>query len=778
MEIDQNKWFNEATNLSDSGFSELISMIPSVFRDQAAMLAKFSSSSSRVIALQTISMDHNFRNNPKYGLELAQLGQRICKYFLSNQLSDDDVAIKKGFVEFTRDACKSLVRQSRYSEQINLAQEGISWAAESGFHLDIFTELRFCLVEGLLLNGQLELANKNLAILEQEGRSSVNAPKLRSRLNELLKYEATVMESKKDDSFPSNIQDSDTKLTNGIEQFFKGRFEENVKGLDIPDQMKELSGMFGRFFQLAKKNLGDEWQLRAEIANVINLIADQLKDNYVSYNNSILLEAERRIEKVRESAANQGLNDIYRSTLWVHSQILRKLEKYSEAVDRLKEVRAWLNTERSKVLDPLKRAGYAQEYPLLYPVLIELLYKLKRFPELLEVIEESKGRVITDAVSIQHGHFYEDIKLGNIMSWLPDLTKSEKFHYVTYYLHDDLCYAVIVYRNSSIHAYKLPLNQSDISKIISGEQHTPSNWSPFGLTVPSQLSALVSWLSKLLKKGVINQDDHICYCPDGELHVIPFQYLIVSDHPLIRYFSISRVHSAHSLRCFNSIANGNLEFHKVVCVAVPYGDRDENLESFSEVPNFLQEAMGDKVPVNNLMGVKADINSIVNLDLSNSFVHFTTHGSANFDKSNSDPFSTFGILLSENGSLPTENGNSGLLSPKKILDGFNDRLSNSHISLMACVSGVSHAGIDKDLIGTEWALIFKGATSIVSSHWDVELPDANKFFKVFYSNWLNGSMNKAQALRFACREMIGKNNPFQQSVARHWAAFSLTGDWR
>ena len=85
--------------------------------------------------------------------------------------------------------------------------------------------------------------------------------------------------------------------------------------------------------------------------------------------------------------------------------------------------------------------------------------------------------------------------------------------------------------------------------------------------------------------------------------------------------------------------------------------------------------------------------------------------------------SDFGLMLAAEEKLPVRNvkdPNSHvftkhLLTPKKILDkdiNPNLNFSESHISLMACVSGLSKEGIGGDALGLEWAFLLAGASSL------------------------------------------------------------------
>ena len=102
-------------------------------------------------------------------------------------------------------------------------------------------------------------------------------------------------------------------------------------------------------------------------------------------------------------------------------------------------------------------------------------------------------------------------------------------------------------------------------------------------------------------------------------------------------------------------------------------------------------------------------------------------------------------------------------------------LTGSHVSMMACVSGLAREGIGGDSLGLDWALIQSGATSLVSTHWAVSAACAAKFFDGFYARWIGERMPRAEAVRRTLLELMGSDR--SAWALSQWAAFSLTGDF-
>ena len=121
----------------------------------------------------------------------------------------------------------------------------------------------------------------------------------------------------------------------------------------------------------------------------------------------------------------------------------------------------------------------------------------------------------------------------------------------------------------------------------------------------------------------------------------------------------------------------------------------------------------------------------------------------------------------------------GLLSPARIMErGSPFNLVGSHVTLQACVSGLAEEGIGGDALGLEWSLLMAGASSILSTHWNVDVATSADFSIRFYDNWLRKGLSRAHAWREAMLSLMDAAAPFKGDNAYHWAPFSLAGDWR
>lgn len=169
----------------------------------------------------------------------------------------------------------------------------------------------------------------------------------------------------------------------------------------------------------------------------------------------------------------------------------------------------------------------------------------------------------------------------------------------------------------------------------------------------------------------------------------------------------------------------------------------------------------------------------------NQLIHFSTHG---FFPLDDNPFDNSGLLLSNNNMLPKlftydpnykyKNEGEHLLSPERLLNNKEIQLNNSHVSLQACVAGYAREGIGGDALGIEWAFLQKGASSLVSTFWNIDINNSNEFYKYFYEEWLEKGLSKAIAHQQAILKLKNSISSTNVPCEYYWAGYGLIGDWR
>ena len=416
-------------------------------------------------------------------------------------------------------------------------------------------------------------------------------------------------------------------------------------------------------------------------------------------------------------------------------------------------------------------------------------------------MEGSKGRVLADVLTKKQGQVISDRVFSEPVQQLSALMQQIKAHYLSYFVDDESTYAVLVARDGSIHSQEIPIGKQQIQKWLDHRNKDqdplyPKNWgNPISrskkvINLSEKLASLISWLEPLANQGIIQQNDHICYSPDEELHLIPLHYLPFRDKSMINYVSISRIHGA--LELVDLLRRKALKLTQFTAIQVwaksdLYKDESEKkIAAFKQPGKWLEEKLVGKI----VSEKNADLQTISHLNFSQRIVHFATHGDfpslIEQEHSKKNPYLNSGLLLAKNGQLPPNSQTStdvGLLSPQELL---KRKLNfwGSHVTLQACVSGRAKEGIGGDALGLEWAFLLNGASSLLASHWNADATWAAKFSVKFYQKWLVEKASRAVAWRETVLELIRESQELEleikhpERLAYYWAAFSLSGDWR
>ena len=467
----------------------------------------------------------------------------------------------------------------------------------------------------------------------------------------------------------------------------------------------------------------------------------------------------------------------------------------------MQELRNYIELLRGRISDPHERAGLMNKFPKLFPYLCQLLFRLKRPTELLQAIEGAKGRVLADVLTQQQTQPVSEKSFAQDVEQLPGLMRQVQAHYLTYLVDDEETYAVLVDKHGSTQLHKLPIGKNQLKNLLENnlENNTkrekynpisPNNWGKKKnlktKKVPNlseELADLVTWLKPLVEKGVLQKDDHLCYSPDEYLHLIPLHYLSFCGEPLVKFFSISRIHNASAL---TTILNRKIERPNQFTAVYVSAQSDRNhpkyaqemASAFEQVAQWLEFSMGcgDLVAQE-----KADLPTVTKLKFDQRLIHFATHGIFpdidDQQKSQINPYHHSGLIIAKDGNIPiSPQGEGGsLLTPEQVLRSRKLNFGNSHITMKACVSGLAKEGIGGDALGLEWALFLTGASSLLATHYRADSEWIAVFCLKFYQKWLFENHSRANAWRKTMLELM--SDPVA-SHSYYWAAFSLLGDWR
>jgi CHAT domain-containing protein len=560
-----------------------------------------------------------------------------------------------------------------------------------------------------------------------------------------------------------------------------------------PDWDREMAAIFGET---------TESRSQAQIRYDTQIVEACLTDPARAHDPGALAECIAAAERARSAAGQLNLVDDQNTMSWAISVCQRRLGDHGAAADTLTRLWHDLEAQRNGVLDPLKRSGTFSRFPHLFPVLAGEMLQTGRGAQMVEVLEAGKGRLLADTVVARtaagvvtgsSGHSRPGSSgpgapgaasalsgAAESSAWrsyeVPALP--EGTHLLTYLVDDDCVYAALAAADGSRHSVSIPLSRTDLRRYASTVD--PSTWGKrsrgFGKPpnpddLPEFLAPLVSWLQPLIQKGVLREGDHLCYSPDEELYLIPLHLLMLDQRPLVDSFSVSRTHALLVAEEEGTNSSGPAR-RACVVVVMARDDDPAKAASFARVADTLE----GMVPCERVMGTDATVDSIVGRDLSDQIVHFTTHGrfpQSGSGEGSSNPFRRAGLVLAAKAGLPSLTSvehEGGLLSPERVVE---LRLTGSHVTTQACSTGLAREGSGGDALGVELGFLLSGASSLLTTHWDVPVDPAGEFCSLFYRAWLVDGATRAAAWRSAVLEMKDMGRPPHQ-----WAAFSLTGAWR
>jgi len=338
--------------------------------------------------------------------------------------------------------------------------------------------------------------------------------------------------------------------------------------------------------------------------------------------------------------------------------------------------------------------------------------------------------------------------------------------------------------------------------------------------VSSQLTALI--LGPLLKTAV--EYDHIFISPDGQLSLLPFEILPLSDSRYaIEQFEFSYLSTGRDLLKFQSesmrealgavvlaapdyemeqsrtYAQAKIDFDRILlnrfrgpsdrteCLSVPFNPLPAAEKEGQLVSDLLNAKLRGKVV--SLSGLNASEDSLKHLSHPPRVLHLATHGYFCSKASYSDislmtesPLLYSGLALA--GCNRTIRGSGD--TAKMTEDGILTALEASGLNLMgtdlvvlgSCRAGVGPVLQGEGVYGLRRAFQLAGARSIIMSMFDVPDLTARDLMTRFYTDWLSGT-TKSKALRNAMLAELTERR--EQHGAAHplfWGGFILAGDYK
>jgi hypothetical protein len=458
-------------------------------------------------------------------------------------------------------------------------------------------------------------------------------------------------------------------------------------------------------------------------------------------------------------------------TRWIEIVLLRRLNRPKEALVRLQELAARIDSCRRRISDPRWRAGIAVYLRHLPWVTAEVAQACKDGPAMLHAMETAKARILAELRPAQEvidepqtpKTFLAAVRAGlagagqraHLLAFLADTTADAVAPGTVGTL------ALLLTADGALLFHEIKLAPSQISAALKQLERrvrggTLGMIAPIDPAHPEQrpfddiiavLSPLVDWLAPVLGKAIA-KGDTLVVSPDGPIHNVPFAMLTLAGEPLIESLAVVAVPSAALLTAPTEAARPV----RALALLAPSTDerrRDElYTEEAADLSAFISVAtISDDNPL--ATAVATAPRPVL--------LHIAAHGEASTDR----PLQDRGIGLNGDGSVRLTAEQMGALD-----------LAGAHVNLRACLVGIATEITSREALGFVWAVLGAGCTALVSAVWAVNILSTRRYFTYFHHAWLAEGQSRAAAHRTACRALRAEGGPYSHPY--HWAPFILT----
>ncbi len=276
-----------------------------------------------------------------------------------------------------------------------------------------------------------------------------------------------------------------------------------------------------------------------------------------------------------------------------------------------------------------------------------------------------------------------------------------------------------------------------------------------------ELDKIYSHLYEILIKpveGKLRGITTLGISPNGYLHYVPFGALWTKEdgtkkYLIDKYRSVFYINST-SLFWIASDRTGKSDITAANLIA--YINPDESLKYGKDEENELKSIFKKN---DIYYGKAAKKETLQTMALSNTVLHFSTHGKLNNQNSTQSY-----LVMADNRNLTVQ-------------DIWGLPLTGNVVTtLSACETGLGQILSGDDIVSLENAFIYAGSPTVVSTLWKVDEKATAEIVKAFYKNLVANKMNKAEALTQAQRD-LRKDTPSYKNPY-FWAGFTLRGTYQ
>jgi CHAT domain-containing protein/Tfp pilus assembly protein PilF len=477
-----------------------------------------------------------------------------------------------------------------------------------------------------------------------------------------------------------------------------------------------------------KRRLGNEWSLvySEYTAAEIDLRAHQYERARHGY--------EMVIQRAPRAHAPDILWQAYGELAAVHQHIGKPASaeaQYRNAIDTIDREWNKLSSDdwKTTFLAPGILIGFFQDY-------VDFLIQQGKTQKALEVAESSRARVLNQRLE-HRGAVPPNFQLSKLIS----AARESHTLILSYWLTPERS-SVWVIGSGRLSRLDLPaakeiadLVQKYTNTITQGGDPLTQN----DPAAPALYQAVLAPLAKLIPPG-----SNVIVVPDGALHQLNFETLVVPGPPPHYWIEDVAIATAPSLRVLGSNDHKPARTPKLLLLGEPMLTGQE----FPPLPNVAHEiaAVEEDFPPPNravFTGASAVPEQYAKSSPANfTNIHFATHATANRES----PLNS-AIILSHQG----ENYK---LYARDVAD---VPLTAELVTLSACKSAGAKAYSGEGLMGFAWAFLQAGAQNVIASLWDVDDASSVEIMRRLYKEIVAGQ-TPAQSLRAAKLALLHSGN--------------------
>lgn len=475
-----------------------------------------------------------------------------------------------------------------------------------------------------------------------------------------------------------------------------------------------------------------------------------------------------------EVADGLGLWEQGCSFRWLETVLLRRLDRLADALRQLQSLGVRIDRCRRKITDPRWRAGIAVYLQHLPWITADVACARGDGPAMLHAMEAAKARILGEIRPAQATidnlqdpqAFLAAVRAGlaaagrrtHLLAFLADTTADVQPGTVG-------TLALLLTHDGNLLSHRVKLAPAQIAAALEELQaRVRGGVAPFYSNIDPDnpaarpfddiitvLSPLVDWLTPLLGSA-LKKEDTLVISPDGPIHNVSFAMLTLAGEPLIEHFSIVCIPSATMLAAGSPMKRPS----RALALLIPSAsERVSPGNAYQREADDLSEVIDVEV-VPDLDRLTAALEEEPGPVL----VYVAAHGEVSTDT----PLEGRGLGLSGDSSSWLTAERAGSLE-----------LVGAHVSVRACLVGISTEITSREALGFVWALLGAGCASMMAAVWAVDITSAQMFAKAFHRAWLTketARLSRADAYRTACRELRAKGGAYAHPF--HWAPFVLT----